>query len=184
MNIACVTAHPDDAEILCAGTKIKYIQKGHRVTFIIATNGEVGSPTLPNEEIANIRYEEAKEGARIVGADLIWLGFPDEFLFDCRETRLAFLNALRKAEPDVVFTHYHDYYNCDHNEVHKITNDVGIHLTIKNIPTETGSIKNKTADIDFSKISCKTCLFFRAYSPATKGDRTKGKAPSNPMGTS
>lgn len=142
MNIACVTAHPDDVEILCAGTMIKYIQKGHRVTFIIATNGEVGSPTLPNEEIANIRYEEAKEGARIVEADLIWLGFPDEFLFDCRETRLAFLNALRKAEPDVVFTHYHDYYNCDHNEVHKITNDVGIHLTIKNIPTENAPTKN------------------------------------------
>jgi len=82
MNIACVTAHPDDAEILCAGTMIKYIQKGHHVTFIIATNGEVGSPTLPNEEIAQIRYEEAKEGARIVGAELIWLGIPDEFLFN------------------------------------------------------------------------------------------------------
>jgi LmbE family N-acetylglucosaminyl deacetylase len=115
---------------------IKYVQKGHRVTFIIATNGEVGSPTFSNEEIAKVRHEEAKEGARIVGADLIWLGFPDEFLFDAKETRLAFLNALRKAEADIVFTHYRDYYNCDHNAVHKITNDVGIHLTIKNIPTE------------------------------------------------
>ncbi|KKL49414.1 hypothetical protein LCGC14_2315720 [marine sediment metagenome] len=82
MNIACVSAHPDDIEILCAGTMIKYIRKGHKVTFIIATNGEVGSPTLPNREIAEIRHGEAKTAARIVGADLIWLGFPDEFLFE------------------------------------------------------------------------------------------------------
>lgn len=136
MNIACVTAHPDDVEILCAGTMIKYIQKGHKVTYIIATNGEVGSPTLSNEEIAKVRYGEAQEAARIVGADLIWLGYPDEFLFENRETRLAFLNALRKAKADVVFTHYEDYYNCDHNAVSNITNNVGIHLTIKNIPTE------------------------------------------------
>jgi LmbE family N-acetylglucosaminyl deacetylase len=136
MNIACVSAHPDDIEILCAGTMVKYIQKGHKVTYIIATNGEVGSPSLSKKEIAKIRNEEAKEGARIVGADLIWLGYPDEFLFDQKETRIAFLNALRKARADVVFTHYQDYYNCDHNTVSKITNDVGIHLTIKNIPTE------------------------------------------------
>ncbi len=136
MNIACVSAHPDDIEILCAGTMVKYIEMGHKVTYIIATNGEVGSPSLSKKEIAKIRYEEAKEGARIVGAELIWLGYPDEFLFDQKETRIAFLNALRKAKADVVFTHYQDYYNCDHNTVSKITNDVGIHLTIKNIPTE------------------------------------------------
>ena len=136
MNIACVTAHPDDAEILCAGTMIEYVRKGHKVTFVIATNGEVGSPTLSRDEIARVRHEEAKEGARIVGADLIWLGYPDEFLFDTRETRLTFIDALRKCRPDVVFTHYRDYYNCDHNAVHTIANDVSIHLTIKNIPTD------------------------------------------------
>jgi LmbE family N-acetylglucosaminyl deacetylase len=51
----------------------------------------VGSPTLSKKEIAKIRYEEAKEGA------------------------------LRKAGADVVFTHYQDYSNCDHNTVSKIT---------------------------------------------------------------
>jgi len=136
MNIAVVTAHPDDAELLCGGTMVKYINKGHKVTLIIATNGEVASQTYSKKEIAEIRYKEAKEGARIMGAELIWLGFPDEFLFDCRETRLSFLNALRKAAADIVITHYHDYYNCDHNMVHKITNDLGILQNVKNIETE------------------------------------------------
>jgi LmbE family N-acetylglucosaminyl deacetylase len=136
MKIAAVAAHPDDIELLCAGTMIRYIQKGHKVTFIIATNGEVGSQTLPNKEIAEIRYNEAVNSAKIIGADLIWLGFPDEFLFNNPETRLAFLNALRKAEAEVVFTHYPDYYNCDHNAVSTITNEVGILQSVKNIKTE------------------------------------------------
>jgi LmbE family N-acetylglucosaminyl deacetylase len=136
MNITAITAHPDDVELLCAGTMIKYIQKGHKVTFIIATNGEVGSPNLSNKEIAEIRYEEALEGAKIVGADLIWLGYPDEFLFNTKETRITFLNALRKSEAEVVFTHYVDYYNCDHNAVSIITNEVGILQNVNNIPTE------------------------------------------------
>jgi LmbE family N-acetylglucosaminyl deacetylase len=160
MNIAAVGAHPDDIELLCGGTMAKYVQKGHRVTFIIATNGEAGapavskddidqsdrekqlsgktpeSPTLAKEEIAAIRHEEAKEGARIIGADLIWLGYPDEFLFDTEETRLAVLGALRKAEADVVFAHYADLYNPDHNTIGKIVNDVGALLPHKNIVTD------------------------------------------------
>ena len=67
MNIACVTAHPDDVELLCAGTMIKYIQKGHKVTIIIVTNGEIGSCDLSKEETIKTRYAEAKEGAGIIG---------------------------------------------------------------------------------------------------------------------
>ena len=136
MNIAAVCAHPDDVELLCAGTMIKYIQKGHKVTFIIATNGEIGSPTLAKKEIADIRHEEAIKGAKIIGAELIWLGYPDEFLFNNKETRLNFINVLRQAEPDVVFTHYADYYNCDHNAVSIIVNETSALLSIKNITTE------------------------------------------------
>ena len=168
MHIAAVTAHPDDIEILCAGTLAKYIKKGHKVTFIVATNGEAGAPAvseedfkkiiagekinkfeklpgknvISKEDIAAIRHDEAKEGAKIIGADLIWLGYPDEFLFDNKETRLAVLNALRKAKADVVFTHYHDYYNPDHNTIGKITNDVGVILPHSNIPTEYPPLKN------------------------------------------
>ena len=154
MNIAIVSAHPDDIEVICAGTMIKYVQKGHRVTFVIVTNGECGSSFLSKKETAKIRYEEAGKGAKIVGAELIWLGFPDEFLFDCGKTRIAILNALRMARADVVFTHYQDYYNCDHNTVSKITNDVGILQTVKNIETEYPPTKNNPYLYFMDTIAC------------------------------
>lgn len=136
MKIAAVCAHPDDIELLCAGTMIKYIQKGHKVTFIIATNGEAGSTNIGKEEIAGIRHEEAVRGAEIIGAELIWMGYPDEFLFNNEKTRLDFINRLRQAAPDIVFTHYLDYYNCDHNTVSIIVNETSTLLNVKNIKTD------------------------------------------------
>ena len=35
----------------------------------VVTNGEVGSPTLPKEEIAEIRKQEATASAAVIGAE-------------------------------------------------------------------------------------------------------------------
>lgn len=95
MKVLAVGAHPDDLEILCVGTLAKYAQRGDSVTMAVATNGEVGSPTLCKAEIAEIRRHEAEASAAVIGAHLIWMNYPDEFLFSTEETRLTFLNMVR-----------------------------------------------------------------------------------------
>ena len=55
MNILAIGAHPDDVETCCGGTLAKYAKLGHKVFTATATNGNVGSATLPMEEIAKIR---------------------------------------------------------------------------------------------------------------------------------
>jgi len=137
MNIAVVTAHPDDAEFLAGGTIIKYREKGHNVTIIICTNGNVGHPTLPKDDIASLRWEEAKESAKVLDADVICLGYDDEFMPDTKESRLKVMNALRGIKADVVFTHYpHDHVNPDHRVVSRITTDMCFLQQVKNIETE------------------------------------------------
>jgi LmbE family N-acetylglucosaminyl deacetylase len=136
MNILAICAHPDDAEILCGGTLAKYAKKGDSVTIAIATNGEVGSPTLGKEEIAQVRKKEAQEAADVINAKMIWMGFPDEFLLDSEETRLKFIDVMREVQPDVIFTHWpQDLYNPDHTLTGQITNDVAIMTTVPNIKT-------------------------------------------------
>ena len=39
MNVLAIGAHPDDIEILCAGTLALYKQQGHSVFMAIATDG-------------------------------------------------------------------------------------------------------------------------------------------------
>lgn len=136
MNVLAICAHPDDAEIWCGGTLAKYAKRGDRVTIAIATNGEVGSPTLPKEEIAAIRRQESMEAAKVIGADLIWMDFRDEFLFDTETTRLAFIEAMRSSKADVVLTHWpNDLYNPDHTVTGQVANDVAIMTTVPNIVT-------------------------------------------------
>jgi len=39
MNILAIGPHPDDIEVGCAGTLIKYAQRGHKVFLLIITKG-------------------------------------------------------------------------------------------------------------------------------------------------
>jgi LmbE family N-acetylglucosaminyl deacetylase len=135
MRVLAVGAHPDDLEILCGGTLAKYARRGDHVTMAVATNGEVGSPTLPKEEIAKIRREEALASAKLIGADLVWMNYTDEFLFSNAESRLNFVNLVRKARPDLILTHAPVDYHPDHRTTGQILWDIRVMTTVPNITT-------------------------------------------------
>lgn len=136
MRVLAVGAHPDDIEILCGGTVAKYAARGDEVTLAVATNGEVGSPVLPKQEIAEIRRREAEASAQVIGARLIWMDYPDEFLFSNQETRIAFLNMVRSCRPDVVITHGPTDYHPDHRTAGGIIWDIRVMTTVPNIITD------------------------------------------------
>src|SRR5690348_6300178 len=67
-RVLAMMPHPDDMEILCAGTLIRLRELGWEVHVATMTAGDKGSATLPPEEIARIRRVEAQRGAEVVGA--------------------------------------------------------------------------------------------------------------------
>ena len=77
MNILAIGAHPDDVELNCAGTLAKYAALGHKVFIATATSGNIGSATLPKEEIAAVRKAEAAKSAAIIGAEYLCLDYDD-----------------------------------------------------------------------------------------------------------
>ncbi len=115
MNILFVGAHPDDIEVSAGGTAAAYAQQGDKVFFCVATNGNVGSSTLPKAEIAAVRHQEALNSTKVIGAELIWLDYDDEFLLDSVGTRHALIETFRIARPDVIFCHWREDYNPDHS---------------------------------------------------------------------
>ncbi|WP_309119882.1 PIG-L deacetylase family protein [Paenibacillus sp.] len=136
MRVLAIGAHPDDVEILCGGTMAKYALRGDDVSIMIATNGNVGSASLTKDEIAEVRRKEAEASAAIIGAELIWMGYDDEFLFHDRATRTAFINAIRRAAPDVMFVHGVNDYHPDHRICGEIAVDCRIPVTVPLIVTE------------------------------------------------
>ena len=73
--------------------------------------------------------------AAVIGADFIWMDHPDEFLFSDRETRLDFLNVVRRARPDVILTHAPVDYHPDHRTTGQILWDIRVMTTVPNIKT-------------------------------------------------
>lgn len=136
-KILAFGAHPDDIEFVCAGTLAKYKAAGWEIGIAIATNGEVGSPTLSKPEIAAIRENEARASAALIGADFYWLGYPDEFLFNTCEVRLHFINVIRQFMPDIIICLDKDLdYHPDHTTTGQIIWDTHVMVTIPNIETD------------------------------------------------
>lgn len=135
MRILAIGAHPDDLEILCAGTLARYAQKGHQVVMCVATDGTAGHMAIKPPELAQIREQEARAAAEVIKAEFIWLGFPDELIFNDRETRLAFVDAIRQTRPDVIITHAPNDYHPDHRVVSSLVFDTSFIASLPNIET-------------------------------------------------
>jgi N-acetylglucosamine malate deacetylase 1 len=135
-SVLAVGAHPDDIEILCGGTLAKYAQQGVKISMGVATDGSAGHMSIPPKELAEIRYHEADNSAKLIGADLYWLGIGDECIFEDLDTRLLFVELIRKAKPDVILTHAPNDYHPDHRVVSRLVFDASFTSGLKNIMTE------------------------------------------------
>src|SRR6185295_4621242 len=70
-------AHPDDAEMQCAGTLVRLADVGWQIHIATVANGDCGSTTLPRAEIAAIRRKEGIAAAAKIGATYPCLDEPD-----------------------------------------------------------------------------------------------------------
>src|SRR5262245_38629214 len=105
MNILAIGAHPDDIEILCAGTLARYAQQGHTLFMAVFTCGDMGDLNTPPAQLAATRKAEAQASAAILKAKFLWGGVTDELVFPNEEQRRLMIDLLRQADPDVILTH-------------------------------------------------------------------------------
>lgn len=136
MRILAVGAHPDDLDILCAGTLAKLAKRGDEIFMGILTDGSRGHFRIPPVELAEIRKSEATESSKVIGAELIWLGMPDACLFDDERTRLEVIDMMRIAKPDLIMIHSPNDYHPDHRMASKLVSDATYIATVPHIKTE------------------------------------------------
>jgi len=120
MKVLAIGAHPDDIEILCAGTMTKFTKLGHEVFICHVCDGSKGSKTHTSEEIAAIRRKEAITAAGLIGAVSLSANIPDGELVADLESRVKIIDILRQTDPDLVITHSPDDYMSDHINVSKL----------------------------------------------------------------
>lgn len=131
MRVMAIGAHPDDLEILCAGTLARYAAEGHAVTMCHVARGDRGSYEHSREEIATIRDKEARSAAELIGAQYLALDVPDGEVnaSDPRQRELV-VEAVRVARPDVVLAHAPNDYMTDHVEASRLALDCSFLATL------------------------------------------------------
>jgi len=135
MRVLGVGAHPDDLEILCAGTLAKFAHEGHDIVMCHACRGDKGHFHIPPDKLASIRREEAKLSASRIGAESVSLDLPDCEVFVDRPTLVLFIDMIRATKPDLIITHSPADYMPDHQAVSKLVYDASFHGTLPNFKT-------------------------------------------------
>lgn len=110
-------AHPDDAEVLCAGTLIRLRDLGWDVHIATATAGDAGSMTMDRYRTAATRTAENARAAKLIGATYHCLGERDAFVVYEKAAIQKTVNLLRRVNPSLVFTHAPADYHVDHEQV-------------------------------------------------------------------
>jgi LmbE family N-acetylglucosaminyl deacetylase len=118
--VLAIGAHPDDIEFQCAGTLALLKQAGWRVVLATMTPGDLGSATLPREEIAPIRREEARRSASMLAAEYYCLESADFTIVFADELCRRATGLIRATRPKLVFTHPPQDYMADHEETSRI----------------------------------------------------------------
>jgi len=113
-RVLAVVAHPDDAELLCAGTLARAKADGAAIAIGVMCKGEKGQPARPIRNLAAVRRKEMAAAARLLGARLFRCDFGDGDLTDGPAHRGKLVEIFRQFIPTLVLAHSPGDYHSDH----------------------------------------------------------------------
>jgi LmbE family N-acetylglucosaminyl deacetylase len=120
-RVLAVMAHPDDAELLCAGTLARAKGDGAAIGIVVMCRGDKGAGAAnAASDLGRVRQEEAAAAAEVLGAKLFWFNAPDGELFDEYANRKNLIEMFRVFNPTLVIAHSPDDYHPDHRAVSAI----------------------------------------------------------------
>ena len=119
IDLLVIVAHPDDAELCCAGTLLKHKQLGYSIGIVDLTRGELGS-----RGSADIRDKEAAARAQVLGLDAREnLDLGDGQFENNHASRLRIIEQIRKYQPEIVLTNAISDRHPDHGRAAKLVSD-------------------------------------------------------------
>lgn len=132
LDLLIFAAHPDDAELGCSGTILRYIAAGKKVGIVDLTRGELGT-----RGTAETRDIETAESNRILGLHVREnLGMRDGFFQNDEEHQLKIIQMIRKYTPEIVFSNALHDRHPDHGKAADLVSDAVFLSGLPKIKTE------------------------------------------------
>ena len=113
-SVIAIAAHPDDIELMMAGTLLQLKKIGYEIHYLNLSSGNLGTISHDTETIKEIRLKEAKHAASVLGAVFHAPFCNDlEIMYDVQTLR-QLSGIIRMVKPSIILTHGPDDYMEDH----------------------------------------------------------------------
>lgn len=109
-----IGAHPDDIELMMAGTLLLLKKAGYQIHYLNLSSGNCGSIEYDSTTIKKLRLAEAKKAADILGAHFHPPFCDDLEIFYDKQTLQRLAAIIRDVKPTIVLTHSYTDYMEDH----------------------------------------------------------------------
>jgi len=113
-RVMAVVAHPDDAELLCAGTLARAGDDGAAIAICVMCQGDKGHASNWNVDLKTVRRREMESAAELLKADLFCCDLADGTLADDPDSRRKLIEVFRRFRPTLVLAHAPSDYHADH----------------------------------------------------------------------
>ncbi len=130
-------SHPDDIELSCGGTILKYSSSGIGIRIIDLTLGELGT-----RGTVKLRQKEAAMAAKILGAlSRENLRIQDGNIENSTVNRFKILRVIRKYKPEVIFLPYPSDRHPDHINASILIRESSFYSGLEKITTKLNGVK-------------------------------------------
>jgi LmbE family N-acetylglucosaminyl deacetylase len=145
-RVLAVMAHPDDAELLCAGTLARAKADGAAIGICVMCRGDKGVPAgTAVENLAAMRRAEAQAAANLLDATLLWFNCGDGELMDSFDNRRRLIELYRQFRPTLVLAHSPEDYHPDHRAAGVLAEAASWFAASRGHVTETAALEQPPA---------------------------------------
>lgn len=136
MIALAAAAHPDDIELMMAGTLLRLKDAGCEIHLWNLANGCCGSSTLSRNEVAALRWKEARASADFAGGTAHTPLFNDIAIFYDAPSIAKVATVIRRIQPDIILTQSPQDYMEDHQNTTRLVVTGAFTRSMMNQPTD------------------------------------------------
>jgi N-acetylglucosamine malate deacetylase 1 len=123
-KIMAIAAHPGDGMFTMGAALAKQIDRGAAGILLSLSLGERGAPKdIPVQQYGAMQRTATENAARLIGAEAIFLDYPDAEIPFNEESSLRVCDVIREHRPEIIVTHWSGSWHKDHQNCHLIVRD-------------------------------------------------------------
>ena len=132
-SILAIAAHPGDGMFTMGGTVAQHIANGGKGTFLSLSLGEKGHNTIPPAEYGQMQVEAMEKAAQSLGAEAVFLDYPDAEIPFNEEASLIVCDEIRRLQPSIIITHWEGSWHKDHKHCYQIVQYAHFYAGLKTL---------------------------------------------------